>query len=101
MEAEYRLITFVSVLLIMMLWEVVKPRRTVDPHRLQRWSVNLGLVLISAVLVRITVGGIVYQCALLAQENNIGLFRWLNMSSIIMTILSLVFLDFVMVCGSE
>lgn len=95
MEAEYRLITFVSVLLIMVLWEVISPRRAVDPHRLQRWTVNLGLVAISSVLVRITVGGIVYHCAIIAQENNIGLLHWLDMPLFMMIVLTLVFLDFV------
>lgn len=95
MEAGFRLGSFIGVFLIMAIWEYFRPRRQQDQHRRTRWPVNIGLVVFNSLLVRITVGGIVFECASIAADNNIGLLNWLNISGVIAAILTLIILDVV------
>ena len=95
MEAELRLVAFVVALLVMALWEVISPRRKEDQKRKTRWPVNLGLVVFNSLLVRVTVGGIVFQCASIAAEKNYGLLNWFDVSGVYAVILTLIFLDLV------
>ena len=60
MEALVRGGTFGGILMLMLLWEVCRPRRRLTRPRQERWSTNLGLTLLNTVLVRVTVGGVAY-----------------------------------------
>ena len=95
MDAKYRFGAFLFIFLIMISWEYFSPRRKNDQQRISRWPINLGLMVLSSILVRITVGGIVYSCAVIAAEKNIGLLNWFGITGIIGSILTLVILDFV------
>ncbi len=95
MDAKYRFGAFLFIFLIMISWEYFNPRRKNDPQRLTRWPVNLGLMVLSSILVRITVGGIVFKCALIAAEKNIGLLNWIDLSGIIGTVITLILLDLI------
>jgi len=72
MEVEIRLAVSIGVLLVMINWEYFFPRRVLSLSRRQRWPVNIGLALLNMVLVRITLGGIVYFSAVDAQEKGWG-----------------------------
>ncbi len=54
-EVIIRMSCFAGVLLLMLAWELVAPRRTLSVKRTWRWSSNLGLVVINNVLVRLVV----------------------------------------------
>ncbi|MFK8067602.1 MAG: sterol desaturase family protein [Gammaproteobacteria bacterium] len=95
MDAAYRLGAFLIVLTIMIVWEIKRPRRKNDQKRKTRWPVNFGLMILGAVLVRITVGGIVYQSAVIAAEKNIGLLNWFDFQNLISVILTLIILDLI------
>jgi len=95
MDAKYRFGAFILVFLIMAGWEVFNPRRKVNPDRVHRWPVNLGLMVLSSVLVRITVGGIVYKCATIAAVKDFGLLNWFDITGITGALLTLIILDFV------
>ena len=93
MEAEIRLAAFLGMFLIMACLEVWRPRRSQPAHRLQRWPINIGLALISTVLVRLSVGGVVFAVAVWANEKNIGLFIQFDIGSTIHIVASLLLLD--------
>ena len=95
MDAKYRFGAFLFIFLIMISWEYFNPRRKNDPQRLTRWPVNLGLMVLGSILVRITVGGIVFKCALIASENNIGLLNWIDLSGTTGTVITLILLDLI------
>lgn len=95
MDVKYRLGAFLLVFLIMASWEYLSPRRSNNQQRASRWPVNLGLMILSAVLIRITVGGIVYKCALIASEKDIGLLNTIKIDSFLVTIFTLVMLDLI------
>ncbi|MEW6776074.1 MAG: sterol desaturase family protein [Bdellovibrionota bacterium] len=84
MEAKVRLIVFLSVLAGMLAWEHFVPRRVLSHKKLSRWLSNLGLNVVGAILLRLTVGAAAYQAARFAEEggwgllNNAGFPPWLN-----------------------
>ena len=52
-EASIRLGFFLGIFALMATWEVVTPRRVRLLTRLQRWSSNLGLVVLNTLLLRL------------------------------------------------
>ena len=76
MEALVRVGTFLGVLTALLLWEVFCPRRALVRPRQERWVTNLGLTLLNAVLVRVTVGGVAYTAAVFAADQGVGLLHW-------------------------
>ena len=95
MDAKYRFGAFLLIFLIMASWEYFRPRRKVDPDRIHRWPVNLGLMVLGSILVRITVGGIVYKCATIAAEKEVGLLNWFDITGLTGSLITLVLLDFI------
>lgn len=93
MEAGVRLGAFVGMFLLMACLELWRPRRAQDPQRLTRWSTNIGLAFLSTVLIRVSVGGIVYSGALWGVENRIGLFNFFALDPIVHGLLTFLFLD--------
>lgn len=55
---------------------------------------NLGLTLLNAVLVRVTVGGVAYAAAVFAVERAIGVLHWTPLSSWAAVAVTLLGLDF-------
>ncbi len=93
MDMSYRLGAFLGMFFIIALWEFLSPRRDEDQQRSRRWPVNLGLVTLNSILVRFTVGGLIYQSALLAQQNHIGLLNWAGSGSGWNLVMTLIMLD--------
>ena len=90
-ETQLRLSVFLAVLLGMMLWEYLAPRRKIQNRKL-RWPSNLGIVALNALLlmlVPITAVG----AALFSVFNHFGLFIWLEWSLWPSIIASLILLD--------
>ena len=74
-ESTTRITAFLLVLIVMAIWEVTAPRRRVEIPRLIRWSNNLALVIIDAVLVRIAFPVLAVGLALIASERGWGLLN--------------------------
>lgn len=90
-ETQLRLSIFFGLLVAMMLWEWLAPRRKTENRKL-RWPSNLGIVVLNTlllVLMPVTVVG----AALFSVFNHFGLFLWLELSLWPSIILSLVLLD--------
>lgn len=90
-ETTIRFAFFFGVLLIMEVWEILKPKRPLHVLKFYRWINNMAVLVLDILIVRlllpITAMGVAYY----AQESGWGLFQyfplWLSM------ILSVIFLD--------
>jgi sterol desaturase/sphingolipid hydroxylase (fatty acid hydroxylase superfamily) len=92
-EIPIRLAAFAGVLAVMAAWELLAPRRHQAAERPLRWSSNLGLVVLDAVLVRILVPTTAVGIALLAAERGWGLFHSFAVPNWLAIIASIIGLD--------
>ena len=74
-EIAVRLGSFLSVLLLMALWEVLIPRRPLTVRKAPRWASNLGLVVLNAVLARWIVPVTALGASLIAESRGWGLLH--------------------------
>ena len=92
-EAPLRLGCFLGVLLLMAIWELIAPRREDSPHRSKRWSANLSLSLLDAVVGRFVAPAGAVGVAWWAEARNWGLFHQLSGPTWIETLGAIVLLD--------
>jgi sterol desaturase/sphingolipid hydroxylase (fatty acid hydroxylase superfamily) len=92
-EAGIRLTFFCAVLAIMIGWEFAAPRRRLSASLAVRWSSNLGLVVVGALLVRLAFPVVAVGTAAIAAERGWGLFNWVAAPSWLAIVLSVVALD--------
>jgi sterol desaturase/sphingolipid hydroxylase (fatty acid hydroxylase superfamily) len=93
-EPTIRMAVFFGILIGMAALELAAPQRRVEIPRLVRWSNNLGLVALDALLVRFLFPVVAVGLAVIAQENGWGLLNQLSMPTWIVTILAVLALDF-------
>jgi len=79
----------------MAIWEIVRPRRRLKVSRLLRWYSNLGIVVVSTVLVRLLFPVLAVGMAGLAAERQWGLLNNLDLPWLPALILSILLLDMV------
>ncbi len=84
---------FFGILIVMAVWELAAPRRRVEIPRLVRWSNNLGLVVLDALLVRLAFPVVAVGLAAVATENDWGLLNQISIPGWIATILAVLALD--------
>ena len=77
-EESIRLSAFLSIFALMALWEVAAPRRQRLIPRLQRWSANLGIVVINTLLLRLIFPAAAVGMASFASSQGWGLFNFLQ-----------------------
>jgi sterol desaturase/sphingolipid hydroxylase (fatty acid hydroxylase superfamily) len=92
-EAGIRLTFFCAVLAIMIGWEFAAPRRRLSAPVAVRWCSNLGLVIVSALLVRLAFPLVAVGTAAIAAERGWGLFNWVPAPSWLAIAVSVVALD--------
>jgi sterol desaturase/sphingolipid hydroxylase (fatty acid hydroxylase superfamily) len=91
--ATLRLTFFCAVLAIMIGWEFAAPRRRLSASLAVRWSSNLGLAIVGALLVRLAFPVVAVGTAAIAAERGWGLFNWVAAPSWLAIALSVVALD--------
>jgi sterol desaturase/sphingolipid hydroxylase (fatty acid hydroxylase superfamily) len=74
-ELALRAGVFLAVFAALALWERLAPARALSLPRTQRWGANLGLALVSTLLVRIVLPGSAIATALVAGEEGWGLLN--------------------------
>ena len=79
-EVLLRMGCFFSVFLIMLIWEVVAPRRLLSVSKLLRWSSNLGLLLVNSIVLRLLFPAAAVGMALYTSQMGWGLFNLLELS---------------------
>jgi sterol desaturase/sphingolipid hydroxylase (fatty acid hydroxylase superfamily) len=92
-ETAIRLGCFSLVLLLMILWEWRRPRRTLSLPRGRRWPANLGIIAVDSVVVRLAFPVLAVGMAGLAADQGWGLFNQHNAPFWLAFIASLLLLD--------
>ena len=92
-ELIIRLIVFTSVLLGLLSWELIAPRRTTVLRGWKRPLVNLLLMITNALLLRLLVPVAALSMAAFAELQGWGLFNKLSANSWLAVLLSLLMLD--------
>jgi len=72
-EPALRLAAFAAVLAVMVIWEVLAPRRSRSLSRRRRWPANLGIVVLNTVIVRLLFPAAAVGVALSAETHGWGL----------------------------
>lgn len=92
-ELHTRLGIFLGVFALLAIWEIVRPRRRQTADRATRWSSNLGIVVLDAVLVRLVFPLTAVGFALWAGERGWGVFNLLTLPHWFVVVASVVLLD--------
>ena len=92
-EPALRLACFAVVLLTMGAWEHVMPRRERHIKRVERWPINVGLAVISTLVVRIVVPVAAVGAAMWAAQQDLGLLNTAGLPLIASFVLALLILD--------
>jgi sterol desaturase/sphingolipid hydroxylase (fatty acid hydroxylase superfamily) len=88
-----RLAAFCGVLIVMLVWELLLPRRTSNIKRTARWPSNLAVVVLDTVLVRLVFPTTTIAVALLAETNGWGLFNVVRLPQWLTLLAGIVLLD--------
>ncbi len=94
-EAPIRMGIFFGILLLIGLWEVVAPRRTLTVSKTVRWVNNLGLVFFNSFILRLIFPMAAVGMAALATEKQWGLLPYFHIEGVAALLISLVALDFI------
>lgn len=92
-ELAFRGGVFLGVFAALALWERLAPARALRLTRRRRWGANLGLALVSTLVVRVVVPGSALALALVAATEGWGLFNRLPLPAWAAVVLSVVLLD--------
>ena len=93
-EAAIRLGFFLGVFALMATWEVIAPSRARMLTRVQRWSSNIGLVVLNTVLLRLLFPAAAVGMALYVNSAGWGLLNALALPFWLEVLLALLVLDF-------
>lgn len=94
-ELAIRLGAFALVFAAMALWEILAPRRPLTVPKAQRWTANIGILVLNSVLVRLLFPAAAVGTALLAADLGWGLFNQLQVPAWAAILFSIIALDFV------
>jgi sterol desaturase/sphingolipid hydroxylase (fatty acid hydroxylase superfamily) len=92
-EAVWRLGPFFGILLLMAVWELLAARRDLGQPRLARWTANLGIAALNALVVRLLFPAAGVGMALLAEDREWGVLNSLEVSPAVAVPLSILLLD--------
>lgn len=92
-EGIFRFASFLGVALALAIWEVAAPRRIPESGRTWRWIGNLGVVVVSTLLIRLIFPILPVALALLARKKGWGLIPLLGLPSPAEIILGVLVLD--------
>ncbi len=93
-EAAIRLGFFFGILALMMVWEVLAPRRGLTQARHLRWYANLGIVALNTLVARLIFPLAPVAVAALAAERGWGAFNLIELPVWLAVLLSVLVLDF-------
>ncbi len=93
-ENTIRVTAFICILLIMLVWETLAPRRTARDTKWSRRINNLALIFITTAFIRFFLPLLaILNIAEMAKENSWGLFNYLTLNGHVELILSILILD--------
>lgn len=94
-EPLIRMGFFFGVFALVALWELASPRRVLKLSRKQRWTANLGIVLLNTVIVRLLFPAAAVGMAALSMERSWGLLNNFDVPFWLAVPLAVVAMDFV------
>ena len=94
-ESDIRLGCFLGVLVTMLIWEVVAPRRALRVSKTRRWLSNFGIVVLNTILLRVLFPAAAVGVALFASARGWGLFNHFDAPFWLATFACVVALDLV------
>ena len=94
-EPIIRMSAFFGIFAIMALWEILAPRRQLTTSKLVRWGSNIGLVFLNTLLLRLAFPAAAVGVALLASEQEWGLFNIIEVPGWLAILASVVIMDFI------
>lgn len=92
-EAGYRLGFFVVIFTVMLVWELLAPKRRLTVSKLQRWLNNLGLLALNGLVLRLLFPAAAVGMAYQAGEIGWGLFNWLALPAWLEVLSAVLLLD--------
>lgn len=93
-EVFLRLSFFTGIFLFMALWEKLAPRRALTQNRLTRWTNNIGLTVVNAILISLVFQVAAAGTALYAEEKGWGLLRMTELPALAEGLAAIIILDF-------
>lgn len=94
-EMAIRLSLFAGVFLLIALWELLAPKRTLHYSKLRRWATNWGFVVFNTLTVRLFFPVAAVGVAATAQESSLGLFNVLPIYQPIAVFSTIILLDLI------
>jgi len=92
-ETALRLGAFLGILAAMMIWEVLAPRRARWAGRGERWTVNLGIAVVNALMLRFLFPIAAAGTAVWAETRGIGLFNAVALPGPVAVVAAILVLD--------
>jgi sterol desaturase/sphingolipid hydroxylase (fatty acid hydroxylase superfamily) len=92
-EAMLRLSSFITLLFILMVLQLARPRRLPVQGNWYRQVNNILLLVVNIIVVRLLVPLALFDVAVYASEKNIGLFNFVEMPLLINIVLTLIIFD--------
>jgi sterol desaturase/sphingolipid hydroxylase (fatty acid hydroxylase superfamily) len=92
-EPVVRLGIFLSVFMVMAVWELVVPRRELRAAKGARWFANLGIMIVGTLVVRVIFPTAAVGMALVAGERGWGLLNNIDLPPVIAIVASVFILD--------
>ena len=92
---ELRLIAFLSILSLVIVWEMIQPKRQLSQSKSKRWLNNITLVVLDSLMVRLLLPIGAAGVALWAEDKQIGLLHYLHLGSTANLLLAIIILDLI------
>ena len=92
-ESAVRLGCFITVFLVMSLWELVAPRRQLLYSKMTRWTNNLALVLMNSIILRLVFPVAAVGIAVFAENRGWGILNYLDINQAVSVIVSIIVMD--------
>lgn len=92
-ESTLRLSIFIGLIITFVVWERLKPRRTLTQNKKTRWISNFSIVGLNTIFLRIFLPITAIEFALWTQDKDFGVLNLIGVAPTVSTLLAILFLD--------
>ena len=94
-DQELRTYAFISIIAVVMVWEMIAPKRPLTQSKVKRWLNNFTLIGLDTILVKLLLPAGAFGVALWAKDKGYGLLNHVEVSPVIATVVTVVALDMI------